>query len=391
MNDDRLRLDLAALADDITPVDLRDRALRTSRRLGIQRVVATSAAVFVLIGAATGTALAMRPDASAPMPLPGDSPSVTVTPPAEPSPSLSSPPPSVNATAPIGGPSASTVTAGRFFYGPRAVGEGSADPVRLYTWQPGSDPTRLLALSRSAAMLNAAVSPDGQRIAWVDDDAVLWVADRDGSDRRELRDDVDGQCWGPAWSPDSRRLTIGALVPDEPGAYRTGTVDVSSGRFTETGPGQGCHPVWSGNGRTIAYADGSEGRVVLAGPDGSNARSIPNLGGDARYNCFDLASLSPTGDRIALYRRGPDVPSGDVARELDANVVLDTRTGKEVALPLGGRELRQAYFQADGTLVARVESGRGFALVLVGADGRKAGEVAEPASLRDMQILAVTG
>ena len=62
MNEDRLRFDLADLADEVTPVDLRDRALRTSRRLGIQRAVTTSVAALVLIGAATGTALAIRPD-----------------------------------------------------------------------------------------------------------------------------------------------------------------------------------------------------------------------------------------------------------------------------------------------------------------------------------------
>ncbi|MGC1214364.1 MAG: hypothetical protein WA890_24280, partial [Micromonospora sp.] len=62
MNDDRLRFDLAELADEVTPVDLRDRALRTSRRLGIQRAVATSAAAVVLLAAAAGTALAVRPN-----------------------------------------------------------------------------------------------------------------------------------------------------------------------------------------------------------------------------------------------------------------------------------------------------------------------------------------
>ncbi|MEU8295869.1 hypothetical protein AB0C04_01085 [Micromonospora sp. NPDC048909] len=79
MNDQRLRLDLADLADEVTPVDLRDRALRTSRRIGIQRAVATSAAALVLLGAATGTAFAMMPDRRAD-PLPATTPSVTATP-----------------------------------------------------------------------------------------------------------------------------------------------------------------------------------------------------------------------------------------------------------------------------------------------------------------------
>ncbi|MEV1155369.1 hypothetical protein AB0J27_08200 [Micromonospora chokoriensis] len=68
---------------------------------------------------------------------------------------------------------------------------------------------------------------------------------------------------------------------------------------------------------------------------------------------------------------------------------MDTRTGKTIGLPLGGRELRQVYFHTDGSMVVRVQSGNGYAVLLVGEDGRKISETAEPATLKDMQILAV--
>lgn len=68
MNGDRLRLDLTRLAEEVTPVDLRDRVLRTSRRIGIQRAVATSATALVLLGAAAGTAFALTPRAGTPSP-----------------------------------------------------------------------------------------------------------------------------------------------------------------------------------------------------------------------------------------------------------------------------------------------------------------------------------
>ncbi|WBB65731.1 hypothetical protein [Micromonospora sp. WMMD812] len=388
MNDDRLRLDLASLADEVTPVDLRDRALRTSRRLGIQRAVATTAAAFVLVGAATGTAFAIRPDATAPTPLPADSPSIVdTTPPAPPAP----PTPSVAPSTPTP-PAAPTATIGRLQYGPGpgTLGEGSSPTAHLYSWQPGSGPKQLLAIPREVAVLNAAVSPDGRRVAWVVEDA-LWVSDVDGSGKRKLRDGVDRHCWTPAWSPDSRRLAIGTLTKTHPDDYRAGVIDVASGTFTESGELPGCHPVWSADGDFIAYADGSTGAVLLTRLDGPVRRAIPGLGSGSNYRSFDLASLSPDGGRIALHRRSPDMEAGDVARELDANVVLDTRTGKEVRLPLGGRELRQVYFQADGTLVARVKSGGGFAVVLVDAEGRKISESAEPAALKDMQILGVAG
>ncbi|WP_200208191.1 hypothetical protein [Micromonospora coerulea] len=387
MNDDRLRLDLADLADEVTPVDLRDRALRTSRRLGIQRAVATSAAALVLLAAATGTAFAIRPDGGAPAPAPAG-PSLTASwPPVEvtPTPELSASPPATTTSEP-----AATATIGRVFYGP-APDNSSATTARLRSWKPGGVPVDLLSVPRTSALANAAVSPDGERVAWVDRNANLWVADVNGSGRRKVRAGVEGDCWGPTWSPDSKRLALALVDPASPGAGRRGVLNLASNTFTAVGKLIGCHPLWSANGKVFAFPDGSAGRVTMTAPDGIGQWFIPKLGGTARYDCFDVASLSPEGDRIALYRRGPDVPSGDVARELDANVVLNTRTGNEVGLPLGGRELRQAYFQADGRLVARVASGKGFALVLIDGDGRKVSEIAEPDILKDMQILGVAG
>ncbi|WP_346537462.1 hypothetical protein [Micromonospora sp. DPT] len=98
MNDQRLRLDLTDLAEEVTPVDLRDRALRTSRRIGIQRAVATSAAAVVLFGAATGTAFAILPNRNAD-PVPGTTPSATASP--SPTASPSATPSSVGAPADV--------------------------------------------------------------------------------------------------------------------------------------------------------------------------------------------------------------------------------------------------------------------------------------------------
>ncbi|HEX2773078.1 MAG TPA: hypothetical protein VHN18_11700 [Micromonosporaceae bacterium] len=240
-----------------------------------------------------------------------------------------------------------------------------------------------------SALLNAAVSPNGERVAWVEN-TDLWVAAIDGSGKRKLRGGVDNTCWTPAWSPDSRELAVGLVTPDNPGVYQAATIDLSTGTVREAGRTEGCHPVWSGDGTLIAYADGTDGGINMAAPDGANRRSVPGLGGKARYSTFDLASLSPDGHQIALYRRGPGMESGDVARELTVNVVLDTRTGAEIKLPLEDRDLLQAYFQSDGTLVARVKSGDHNLLVLIGEDGQKISETRELAELRNMQILAVT-
>ncbi|MFG1838361.1 TolB family protein [Micromonospora sp. NPDC049175] len=390
MNDERLRLDLTDLADEVTVVDLRDRTLRTSRRLGIQRAVATSAAALVLVAAAAGTALAIRPNGS-PVPLPADTPSVTATP--SPSPTRS---PSNSPSAPPSGGSsaiAPTVAIGRLFYGPAEV--TGAKTANLRSWRPGDNPAQLLALPDLAWKGNVSVSSDGRRVAWVDSDGSsnnLFVANADGSDRRKVRSDVDPYCVTTVWSPDGRQLLFRETKPNAAGGPgRYGVLEARSTgkgvRWWTTEP-EACHALWSADGQTIAL--NTDAGVALYGTDGTTKRVVPGFSPDG-WRSNDIASLSPDGSRIALLRKKAAGDAGDVARDLRVNVVLDTRTGKEIRLPLGGRELRQVYFQTDGSMVVRVRDGSGHAVLLVHANGSKISETAEPASLKDMQILAAAG
>jgi Tol biopolymer transport system component len=240
-------------------------------------------------------------------------------------------------------------------------------------------------------MTNAVVSPDGERVAWVDESSYLRVADVDGTDARTYRTNlVDPDCWTPAWAPDSERVLVSRVVSAEPSMVtEVGVVELSTGKFIRVGDLKGCHPLWSADGKVLAFPDGATGRVMLTDQSGRKQRSIPGLGGNADRSCFDVASLSPDGSRIALRLRGPGEESGDVARELDVNAVLDTRTGRKLDLELGGRKLLQAYFQADGTLVARVGGDDRNVLVLLDGDGRKISETPEPTSLKGQQILGV--
>lgn len=381
MNQDRLRFDLSDLAEEVTPVDLRDRALRTSRRLGIQRAVATSAAALVVLAAATGTALAIRPNSQAPAPA---GPSVTVTaPPVEPSRT-----PSTTPDGTTDGGSSAAATFGRIVYGPSLLpnGASSTSTVRLQSWRPGDDPVRLLSVPYEAAVLNVAASPDGKRVSWVDDAGAAWVSDLDGSERRKLRGGVDNTCWSPVWLPNSQQLVVRLTAAGD-----TGVLDASSGKFTKVAGFDGCHAVFAADG-TLAFADGSDGTVVITDRNGKTRRTVPDLGAKgSRYVSFDLSSLSPDGGRIALFRIDRNGTYGDAARDLLVNAVLDTRTGKEVALPLEGRQLRQVFFQPDGSMVVRVRSGGGYAVILVDAAGKKITERAEPSALRDMQIVGALG
>ncbi|MET8040736.1 hypothetical protein ABZU25_07705 [Micromonospora sp. NPDC005215] len=389
MNDQRLRLDLTELADEVTVVDLRERTLRTSRRLGIQRAVATSAAALVLIAAATGTALAIRPDRS-PSPLPADTPSVTATPTPSPTPSTSASD-APGSSAGESGTNTPSVGIGKLFYGPAKVTDAKTNNLR--SWRPGGDPVRLLALPELAAVGNVSVSPDGRRVAWIEDGgdgrSTIFTANADGSDKQTMRSGVERYCVTPVWSPDGHLLFREAKATGEPGRF--GVLDTHSAtksvRWWATEP-SACHAVWSADGGTIAM--NTDAGVTLFDTDGNQKRDVPGLDPSGTWWSSHFASLSPDGDRVALYRYHPGSEDGrDVARFLQVSAVLETRVGTQVTLPLGGRTLRQVYFQADGSMVVRVQAGNGYAVLLVDKDGRKISETAEPAALKDMQILAV--
>jgi hypothetical protein len=116
---------------------------------------------------------------------------------------------------------------------------------------------------------NAAVSPDGTKLAFYDDSKdKLYVARLDGSDRKAIGDESD-----PAWSPDGTeiatstcRITISA--PDGSGAHP----------ITKP-PGKLCdlHPSWSADGSSIVFSRGqsdSSGDLYVVHADGTGLRRL---------------------------------------------------------------------------------------------------------------------
>jgi len=82
---DRLHADLSDLADEVRVVDLRDRAVRTSRKLAVQRTLVAAAAAVAVVAIGAGTAFAVLPGRHAALPPAGASPSYRATPSAAPS------------------------------------------------------------------------------------------------------------------------------------------------------------------------------------------------------------------------------------------------------------------------------------------------------------------
>ena len=122
-------------------------------------------------------------------------------------------------------------------------------------------------------------SPDGSQIAYVREspngDGDLWVLEVGNESRQQITH--EGQIHGsaPSWSPDSRRIAVGANLGDRQSILLmerdgTGVVNVSHDRQWEVSP------AWSHDGRTIAYVSWKKGGtdIWLMNADGTQPRKV---------------------------------------------------------------------------------------------------------------------
>ena len=234
---------------------------------------------------------------------------------------------------------------------------------------------------------HATVSPDGLQIAYVDDAGELIVTDRDGGQARSVLSDVIGLGFEPSWSADSQWLLVARSLGGGSESPVFGKVDVASGEFTPLRSQiEGIHPLWSADGRRMGYATGTC-ELMVADADGSNQRMVPVIGNPdpavnpQRWASCDPYSISPDGSMMAIARRVLDQPMGDIGRDLAANVVIDTRTGAEVPLPVPG-QIWAALFLPDGGVLVRStnDGGATVTLTLLDNDLTVTAQVPEPAA-----------
>ncbi|MGW4291501.1 hypothetical protein ACWEH1_00375 [Micromonospora chersina] len=371
MNQDRLRLDLAGLAEEVTPVDLRDRALRTSRRLGIQRAVATSAAALVVLAAATGTALAIRPNGQGPAPAPAG-PSVTTTaPPVEVTPT---PAPSDSAS-PTGSPvkPASALTGTRYYL------DMTDTRAQIHAVRAGSNQVvHQISYARYGCEPNTiTVSPDGKRVAWVQDSTdngtsgVLLAATIGKPGATRLLDDVN--CLGPrplVWQG-------GDLLMVARKSGQSVLVDMAANKRVNGDPGQETDRCWSADGRWLAAV--ADGKPYVADDTQSRQyRYTPPKDEAAHWGGWQARSVSMDGRYVSVGWVGTD-PS----RHDDSFAVVDTTTSRVVDLP-GSGDIRSILFTVDNKVIVKRAAG----ITVLDSSFKPLGTVTESASVRNMRLLA---
>lgn len=274
---------------------------------------------------------------------------------------------------------------GTFVYVPEKATEDNSEAA-LLLWSAAGPAVREGAkIAGGEALGSATISPDGKRVAFIHDarhdgTGDLTVANlADGGRPTVVLKGVDLNCTEPVWSGDNAKV----IAQAQPGDKKLGSVDVASAAFTAFPfPFEGCHAMWSGNGKVLAYSNG-EGSIIVTNVDGTNRHEVPRLakdGGPTRRRSYDLISLSPDGKYLALFVNTGDNPDGDVARGVFANEVVDTTTGETRTLPFAG-ELQYATFVAGGGLVARVKTGDTMSVVALSPEFTVRATADEPMQL----------
>ncbi len=184
-------------------------------------------------------------------------------------------------------------------------------------------------------------SPDGRRIAFVSGpgacildlhrvhfvsernvgtrDVDISVANADGSGLRKLTRGPGVDC-NPVWSPDGRKIAFQRLLVRGEGDKIVGfdfdvyviNADGSEERNL-TGDALSERPMWSPDGRKIAFKSGPDGAggVYVMNADGSERRLLADSGARLRHqacpNCGGIGHVawSPDGRKMLLIRFGP--------------------------------------------------------------------------------------
>jgi Tol biopolymer transport system component len=152
------------------------------------------------------------------------------------------------------------------------IGEG------LYTVR--ADGSQLTRITHSAAASNPQWSPDGHQIAFDGNDEI-FIVDADGSDQKLLLAGTAGSGPGvPSWSPDGTKLAF-FYTPGAPGGYTAEVWTITrDGSAKQRLYHSACcvmswaPPIWSPDGRKLAFAATSADGTFVVAADGTGLRRL---------------------------------------------------------------------------------------------------------------------
>jgi Tol biopolymer transport system component len=186
----------------------------------------------------------------------------------------------------------------------------SGRPMLIRQPMDADEPAQAVMAEQRYAV-QAAVSPDGQKIAFVSLNGTtgdIYVVNRDGTGLRRLTDHAASD-EHPAWSPDGARI---AFRSERSGAGDIWVMNADgsdqrqvTGLEYQFGDPSSFHPVWSLDGQRILFAQGSStvspfrSVIMSIRPDGTDLRAVTNRAGYSD----EAPALSPDGRFLAIARR----------------------------------------------------------------------------------------
>jgi TolB protein len=273
IDDQELRSGLGELAESVQNVDLYERSLSRSRRIGRRRALSVSAAAAAVLALAGFGLL-----------------SLGTPPPVEPAHRLAD-------------------RGGSVYY-------QAEDGNELMRLRPDGSVSSVLSVPHEAV----AVSADGLRVAYV---AAGQLRLADGTVLVRSGVTIDQQL--PAWSPDGTKLLVGTPAP--------AILTLATGNLSPTPPGRFFR--WSGDGRLFVYATpacrlivGTSTVPIISDPDNA-------VNPDGIWVCSPI-SVDKTGRRVTASIGDPGRPSGNALIDTSTGTVLPSPvTGSVLGMTYG--------------------------------------------------------
>ena len=171
-----------------------------------------------------------------------------------------------------------------------------------------NDGKNVKRLTDGISALHPAWSPDGQTIAYDDfedegGDSKIYLIAPDGTNRRRLAEDIPSHDIEAAWSPDSQRIAFVSsrgIWGNE--IYLMDANGTNQQRLTRDGWNDR-DPAWSPDGRKIAFSvlGGASSFIVVMNADGSHRKRLPEDALDGVPVLDSYPAWSPDGTKIAYY------------------------------------------------------------------------------------------
>jgi TolB protein len=162
----------------------------------------------------------------------------------------------------------------------------SAGPCNDELYVVNADGSGLRRLTRNAAPdAQAAWSPDGRKIAFIsrrDGGAEIYLMNADGTDQRRLTRTHRGES-GLAWSPDGTKLAFSGGAGKLRDVYVMNADGTHSRPLAATATADEVDPLWSPDGRQIAYLQNSNlgsdpiSRIYVTNADGSGGHLLSKV------------------------------------------------------------------------------------------------------------------